>query len=235
MNFSFVSKMTCRYRTEQSGLLLGAAPLCFFWFVLQHLHANWSSQQTLNCCGPLSPEGVKHRDETLDPMIGSCSTASFHTPWLFMCWRVVYLQVRLHGRLCFSGLSETKVMNWNSILWPLHERRSIHKLILFFFLFFFFSIIVTSAERWRQCIFFFFTCVSVHCVNKIKLIQEGNPDIPLPSDTFQLLLGNPRVGHDGGHIIPSASSESALVFLSRGTYPENLQKESSKRHPNQMP
>jgi len=62
-------------------------------------------------------------------------------------------------------------------------------------------------------------------------VQEGNPDIPLPSDTLQLLQRDPEAFPGQKlHIIPPTCPESPP---SR-TCPENLQTEATRRHPNQM-
>ena len=67
----------------------------------------------------------------------------------------------------------------------------------------------------------------------MQQVQERNPDIPLPSDTLQLLLGGPEVlPGQKGYIIPPASPRSALGPPPSGL--ENLQSEATRRHPNQM-
>jgi len=67
-------------------------------------------------------------------------------------------------------------------------------------------------------------------------VQEANPDIPLPSNTLQLLMGHPKafLGQKGYIILP-ASSGAALGPPPTWTCPTNLQRGAARRHPNKIP
>ena len=80
----------------------------------------------------------------------------------------------------------------------------------------------------------------ISCLSEVwsqrEPVQEGNPDIPLPSHTFQLLLGDPEaIPEQRGHIIPPASHGSAPGPPPSRMCSENLQREATRRHPNLMP
>ena len=61
-------------------------------------------------------------------------------------------------------------------------------------------------------------------------------DIPLPSDTLQLLLGDYEgIPGQKGNIIPPASPGSPPGPPPSRTYPVSLQMEATRRHPNQVP
>lgn len=72
-----------------------------------------------------------------------CIVALFHTSPSFPGGAVVYPQLRLHLRLCLVDSCETKEMAWNSILWPLCERRSCDE----------------AAITWLSFFLSFWTCV----------------------------------------------------------------------------
>jgi len=82
----------------------------------------------------------------------------------------------------------------------------------------------------------------MHCLPLIRgWVAEatgsgGKPDIPLPSNTVQLLLGDLKEFQgQKGHIIPPARSGSAPRPPPSWTCPKNLQREATRLHPNQMP
>ncbi|MEQ2172094.1 hypothetical protein GOODEAATRI_017494 [Goodea atripinnis] len=59
-------------------------------------------------------------------------------------------------------------------------------------------------------------------------VQEGTPDISLPSNSLQLILGDPKAFPcRRGYIVPPVSSGSASGSPPTGTCPENLQREFS--------
>jgi len=65
--------------------------------------------------------------------------------------------------------------------------------------------------------------------------QERKPDIPLPSHTLQLLLRDPEVFPGSkGYIIPPVSSGSTSGPPPSRMRTENLQREATRRHRNQM-
>jgi len=67
-------------------------------------------------------------------------------------------------------------------------------------------------------------------------IIKRNPDIPLYSDAFQFLLGNPEIfPGQMGHVIPPVCFGSASQPPPNWICTKKHTKEVIRRHPNQMP
>lgn len=65
---------------------------------------------------------------------------------------------------------------------------------------------------------------SIHLLHfSVTEVEERNPNLPLPSDTFQLVLGDPEMFPcQRKYIIPLATSRSSPGPPSSGMCPENL-------------
>uniref|UniRef100_A0A8C6NX42 Ig-like domain-containing protein n=1 Tax=Nothobranchius furzeri TaxID=105023 RepID=A0A8C6NX42_NOTFU len=70
----------------------------------------------------------------------------------------------------------------------------------------------------------------------LVLIVSAGPDIPLPSHLDQLLRGNPKAfPGQVRDIVPPPCPGSTFRPSPGWTFPENLTREASRRHPNQIP
>ncbi len=66
--------------------------------------------------------------------------------------------------------------------------------------------------------------------------QQSSPDVPLPSNTFQLLWGDPEAfPGQMRYVIPPACSGSTPGSLASWMYLENLHRKPPRRHLDQMP
>ncbi len=67
-------------------------------------------------------------------------------------------------------------------------------------------------------------------------VKQGSPDVPLPSNAFPLLPGDPEAfSREMRYIIPPACSGYIPGCPTSWTSPENFQRRMPRRNPHQMP